>query len=220
MAKNKYYAVIRGKKTGIFDTWAECEQQIEGFSGAVYKSFKTRGEAESALGLTNQESLFPAEQTPDTKAVVWRKRKLAIIPADKMILDSISVDASCIGNPGDVEYRGVHTETREVFFHKRPMQNGTNNLGEFLAIVHALAYLKKQNSHLPIYYTDSETAIFWVMDRKVRTKLVADDSNHEIFELVERALSWLNNNSYENAIWKWNTQDWGEIPADFGRKKI
>ena len=213
MAKKKYYAVLRGRQTDIFDNWADCEQQITDFSCAVYKAFNTRGEAEAALGLTNQGSLFPVEQ----KAIAWRKRKLAIIPASELISESISVDASCIGNPGDVEYRGVHTATREVIFHKRPMENGTNNIGEFLAIVHALAYLKKQDSKLPIY-TDSETAIYWILDKRVKTELKADDSNREIYDLVERALSWLNTNSYENPIWKWNTQDWGEIPADFGRK--
>lgn len=165
------------------------------------------------MGLLDQASLFPTEQ----KAIAWRKRKLAIMPAQELIVDSICVDASCLGNPGDVEYRGVHTQTREVIFHKRPMPNGTNNIGEFLAIVHAIAHLKKQNSTLPIY-TDSEIAIYWVLDKQVRTKLSPDDSNREIFGLIERAIAWLNNNSFENAIWKWNTQEWGEIPADFGRK--
>lgn len=213
MTKKKYYAVLRGRQTGIFDSWADCEQQITDFSCAVYKAFKTRGEAEAALGLTNQGSLFSVE----SKTIAWRKRKLAIMPASEILSESICVDASCIGNPGDVEYRGVHTATREVVFHKRPMANGTNNIGEFLAIVHALAYLKKRNSKLPIY-TDSEIAIYWILDKRVKTKLTADDSNREIFDLIERALSWLDTNSYENAIWKWNTQDWGEIPADFNRK--
>lgn len=171
MAKKKYYAVLRGRQTGIFDSWADCEQQIADFSCAVYRAFKTRGEAEAALGLTNQGSLFSVE----SKAITWRKRKLAIIPANEIILESICVDASCIGNPGIVEYRGVHTTTHEVIFHKRPMPNGTNNIGEFLAVVHALAHLKKQNSKLPIY-TDSETAIYWILDKRVKTKLIADDS--------------------------------------------
>lgn len=184
MAAQKYYAVLRGRETGIFDSWADCEQQIQDFSCPVYKLFKTRGEAEAALGLIEQGSLFPGEQ----KAIAWRKRKLAIIPANELISDSICVDASCIGNPGNVEYRGVHTQTREIIFHKRPMTNGTNNIGEFLAIVHAIAYLNRQNSKLPIY-TDSETAIYWVIDKRVRTKLTPDDSNQEIFGLVERALT-------------------------------
>ncbi|WP_049769545.1 RNase H family protein [Rippkaea orientalis] len=81
------------------------------------------------------------------------------------------VDASCIGNPGDVEYRGVSTETREEIFHKRPMAYGTKNLGEFLAIVHGLAYLKNQNKDIPLY-SDSQTAILWVKNKKIKTKLI------------------------------------------------
>ncbi|BAY29709.1 hypothetical protein NIES2107_15530 [Nostoc carneum NIES-2107] len=213
MASQKYYAVLHGRETGIFTSWAECEKQIKGFSGAVYKSFKTRGEAEAALGMIEQLSILPINQD-ETKLQQKREK---IVPANELILDSVCVDASCIGNPGDVEYRGMYTATRQVIFHKRPMPNGTNNLGEFLAIVHALAHLKKQESNLPIY-SDSETAIIWVINKKVRTKLIPDTTNKEIFNLVERALTWLNNNEYLNPILKWNTPEWGEIPADFGRK--
>lgn len=213
MASKKYYAVLKGRQTGIFTTWAECEEQIKGFSGALYKSFKTRGEAEEALGLIYQATILPIEQ----KEIKWQEAQKTIMPASELIINSVCVDASCIGNPGDVEYRGVCTATREVIFHKRPMSNGTNNLGEFLAIVHALAYLKNQESHVPIY-SDSETAILWVRNKKVRTSLTRSYDNQEIFDLVDRALKWLENNDYENVILKWNTVCWGEIFADFGRK--
>ncbi|MDZ7962838.1 MAG: ribonuclease H family protein [Aulosira sp. DedQUE10] len=213
MASKKYYAVLHGRETGIFTSWAECEKQIKGFSGAVYKSFKTRREAEEALGMIEQLSILPINED----GMKWQDTREKIIPATELILDSVCVDASCIGNPGDVEYRGMYTATREVIFHKRPMQNGTNNLGEFLAIVDALAHLKKQGSDLPIY-SDSETAIIWVSNKKVRTTLIQDTSNQEIFNLVKRALDWLKNNEYVNPILKWNTLVWGEIPADFGRK--
>ena len=43
----KYYVVKSGRKTGIFNTWAECKALVDGFSGAVYKSFKTKKEAEN-----------------------------------------------------------------------------------------------------------------------------------------------------------------------------
>ncbi len=213
MASKKYYAVLKGRKTGIFTTWRDCEEQIDGFSGALYKSFKTRGEAEAALGLTDQALLFPVEQ----KEVKWREAKNNVVPASELIMDSICVDASCIGNPGDVEYRGMYTATREVIFHKQPTSNGTNNLGEFLAVVHALAYLKNRGSDSSVY-SDSETAIIWVKNKKVRTKLERSSNNEEIFNLVERALKWLENNEYANPILKWDTVNWGEIPADFGRK--
>ncbi|MBE9190173.1 ribonuclease H family protein [Gloeocapsopsis crepidinum LEGE 06123] len=213
MTTKKYYAVFKGREIGIFTSWAACEEQIKGFSGALYKSFKTREEAEAALGLTDRALLFQVEP----KEVNLWKTQNKILPANEFIINSVCVDASCIGNPGEVEYRGMHTATRKIIFHKRPMANGTNNLGEFLAIVHALAYLKNQGSHLPIY-SDSETAILWVENKKVRTKLVKRDSNKEIFDLVERGLKWLENNEYTNPILKWNTAYWGEIPADFGRK--
>lgn len=211
MASKKYYAVLKGRKVGIFTSWEECDEQVKGFSGAIYKSFKTRGEAEAALGLQEQGLLALYKQSENKEP----KNENALPRA--LILDSICVDASCIGNPGDVEYRGVNTRTRKEIFHKSPMPNGTNNLGEFLAIVHGLAYLKKQDQNIPIY-SDSQTAILWVKNKKIRTKLKRSADNEEIFGLVDRALYWLENNTYVNPVLKWDTVFWGEIPADFGRK--
>jgi ribonuclease HI len=213
MTSKKYYAVLKGRKTGIFTTWEECEEQIKGFSGALYKSFKTREEVEAALGHTEQASMLPLEQ----KKIKQPEARKKLTPTSELIMDSVCVDASCIGNPGDVEYRGVYTATREVIFHKSPISNGTNNLGEFLAIVHALAYLKNQGRDIPIY-SDSQTAILWIKKKKVGTKLKQNADSEKIFNLVERALKWLENNEYTNPILKWDTESWGEIPADFGRK--
>jgi ribonuclease HI len=137
--------------------------------------------------------------------------------ASEPIADSVCVDASCIGNPGKVAYKGIYTATNDVLFHKTSILNGTNNLGEFLAIVHALAHLKNQGIDIPIY-SDSETAIVWVKNKKVKTQLKPSSDNEEIFKLIDRALNWLKNNNYTNPVLKWNTQVWGEIPADFGRK--
>ena len=143
MASKKYYAVLKGRKPGVFTSWKDCEQQIKGFSGALYKSFKTKEEAEGALSLSEPDfiSLFQQKVNNTPKS----KTKTDISSIHEIIMDSVCVDASCRGNPGDVEYRGVYTATGEVIFHKQPMSLGTNNLGEFLAIVHALAYLKNQN---------------------------------------------------------------------------
>ncbi|WP_242032734.1 RNase H family protein [Oscillatoria sp. FACHB-1406] len=127
------------------------------------------------------------------------------------------MDASCLGNPGDVEYRGVDTQTGEEIFHQSPLPYGTNNLGEFLAIARGLAYLKERGLDWPIY-SDSRTAMLWVKNRQVRTTLTRSAKNQEIFELIDRALDWLENNEYRNRILKWDTTNWGEIPADFGRK--
>ena len=132
-------------------------------------------------------------------------------------LESLAVDAACSGNPGKMEYRGVYLRSREEVFHMGPLEQGTNNVGEFLAIVHGLALMKQKGLSLPIY-SDSANAISWIKQKKCKTKLVRNDKNDYIFELIARAEKWLHENSYTNPVYKWETRDWGEIPADFGRK--
>ncbi len=210
MAKQKYYVVWKGKVPGVYNSWVECKQQIDGFPEAVYKSFKDKTLAEKAFqdGSGNYIGLDERILNFDEK-----KRQLYGSP----LSNSISVDAACSGNPGVLEYRGVHTSTGREIFKKGPFPEGTVNLGEFLALVHGIAYLKQKNSNKPVY-SDSRTAIAWVRKKKINTTLQRNKKNDELFQLVDRALYWLNNNSYENKILKWETKYWGEIPADFGRK--
>lgn len=136
---------------------------------------------------------------------------------DKPILDGICVDASCIENPGRMEYRGVDIKTRKVIFEMK-YEEATNNIGEFLAIVHALALYKREGKELTVVYSDSLNAISWVKQKKCKTKLEKNDKNMVVFEHIQRAIVWLNNNEYNAKVLKWNTTAWGEIPADYGRK--
>ncbi len=131
--------------------------------------------------------------------------------------EALCVDAACSGNPGKMEYRGVHLPSGREVFHFGPVY-GTNNIGEFLAIVHALALLKKKGSSMPVY-SDSFTARTWVKKRKCKTQLPRDRKTEQLYQIIERAESWLRNNTYPNDIVTWQTDEWGEIPADFGRKK-
>jgi ribonuclease HI len=135
-----------------------------------------------------------------------------------IIWDSISVDAACSGNPGLMEYQGVDTKTKEKIFYQGPFLMGTNNIGEFLAIVHALALYKQKGFHNRPIYSDSVTAMGWVKKKKANTKLEQNAKTAKLYELILRAENWLKQNSYSNPIIKWETEDWGEIPADFGRK--
>lgn len=205
MAKKKFYVVWEGLEPGIYDSWAACQAQIKGFSGAKYKSYPSR---EAALAAFHSG---PSFSTADN-----RKAKTARQSSSAIIKKSISVDAACSGNPGVMEYQGVDTDTQYQYFHQKfPL--GTNNIGEFLAIVHALALLKKQDSKLPIY-TDSKIAQGWVKNKKCKTTLPRIPRTERLYEMIERAEYWLHHNSYENQILKWDTKSWGEIPADFGRK--
>jgi len=133
------------------------------------------------------------------------------------IPNSLSVDAACSGNPGVMEYRGVYTATGQEIFRQGPFQQGTNNIGEFLALVHGLALLKQQNSTIPVY-SDSVSAMAWVRNKKAKTTLEICPENQILFDLIARAEKWLRTNSYSNPVLKWETRIWGEIPADFGRK--
>lgn len=210
MERRKYYVVWNGYAPGIYDSWEECRLQIEGYKDAKYKSFPSedaavrayRGEDAEHLDIINGVAKALRERASDEKPY---------------IIESIAVDAACSGNPGKMEYRGVYVRTGVEIFRIGPYQQGTNNIGEFLAIVHALALLKNKGSNLPIY-SDSVNAISWVKQKKCRTKLEQTEKNRDLFDLIARAEAWLRNHTYTTPIYKWETKAWGEIPADFGRK--
>jgi ribonuclease HI len=206
MAKTKFYVVWKGRKTGIFASWPECEAEVKGFVGAQYKSFETRKEAEAGL-LAGYQKVAGKPSTSGR----WKTAE------QKPVLPSVCVDAACAGAPGPVEYRAVDTGTGKQLFHAGPYKDGTNNVGEFLAIVRALAWLTKNNSYMPVY-SDSESAIAWIKARRCRTKLERTASNATIFALIASAEKWLAENQIMNGVIKWDTEKWGENPADFGRK--
>ncbi len=211
-SKKKYYVVWQGYEPGIYETWNETQLQIKGYPNAKYKSFKSLEEAEKAYHSTYEENINRRASKRNSSPSIDIKNHPDIIK------DSISVDAACSGNPGKMEYQGVETISGLALFHVGPLDGGTNNIGEFLAIVHALAaFEKKKNTHTSIY-TDSRTAMAWVRNKKVKTTLKRTRYNHKVFELIERALRWLDTHKHRNRILKWETADWGEIPADFGRK--
>ena len=208
--KQKFYVVWYGNPAGIFGSWKECQLSIKGVSGAQYKSFDTFQEAKKAYN----------KEYADYKGKTSKKKTLS--PAERAKIGepnlyTISVDAASSGNPGVMEYRGVDTQTKKQLFHQGPFQQGTNNVGEFLALVHGLAYLKQHNIDRAIY-SDSRIAIGWVKKKKCNTKLKKNAKNAVVFDLVKRAENWLKNNTYTTTIIKWETKAWGEIPADFGRK--
>ncbi len=212
MATRKFYVVWEGRSPGIYDSWEECKDQIEGFPGAKYKAFASQDAATEAFRGD------PAQHMGLLKAIASHKTVAINYEAfPEIILDSIAVDAACSKNPGPVEYQGVDTKSGITLFKVGPLDDGTNNLGEFLAIVHALAMTAKQGVATPIY-SDSKTAMAWVRERRCKTTLARTTRNAKLFELVARAEAWLQTHTYTNRIIKWKTEEWGEIPADFGRK--
>ncbi|WP_276388829.1 ribonuclease H family protein [Eudoraea chungangensis] len=210
MADKKHYVVWKGKKPGIYDSWKECKAAIDGFKGTQYMSFPDVHSAKIAFNKSYSDYKGRSKQKKTVSA-----QYLKSVGQPNMF--SISVDAASSGNPGVMEYRGVETKSGKVIFKQGPFEEATNNIGEFLAIVHGLALLKSINSP-KVLYTDSRTAMSWVRKKNCNTKLKQNQKNKEIFALITRAVNWLKTNTYHTEIIKWETKAWGEIPADFGRK--
>ncbi|MBE0648173.1 MAG: ribonuclease H family protein, partial [Bacteroidales bacterium] len=183
MPKNKFYVVWVGKQPGVYNGWSDCRKQVEGYNGAKYKGFPTKELADAAFDDDHEKYMKKDLAAP--KKIVCDNPLIGI-----PLADSICVDAACSGNPGIMEYRGVDTKSGAQLFRQGPFPEGTVNIGEFLAVVHALAYLKQRNSDWPIY-SDSRTAIAWVRKKTSNTKLERTAKNEELFKLLDRAQNWL-----------------------------
>ena len=123
MKKNKFYVVWVGNKTGVFESWVECQLAVKNFKGSKYKSFIEKNEAEKAF-LEGYEVYYNKKNYSNDN-----------IPAN----DAICVDAASSGNPGIMEYQGVDMLTKKVLFKKGPYKNATNNIGININIVNNIA---------------------------------------------------------------------------------
>ncbi|MFK8058024.1 MAG: viroplasmin family protein [Saprospiraceae bacterium] len=206
--KQKFYVVWKGAKPGVYNSWPEANAQVAGFPGAKFKSFTSRTFAMHAFKIGPSAA---ADSNPKTKSAGLAPNSASIIKP------SLSVDAACSGNPGKMEYQGVSTATKDRIFHQAfPL--GTNNIGEFLALIHGIAFCKSEGLHDMPIYTDSRIAMGWVSKKKCKTTLPRNAKTEKLYMLIDRGEAWLKTNTFKNPILKWETKKWGEIPADFGRK--
>lgn len=212
MAKSKFYVVWKGRQAGVYSNWESCKMQIEGFKGAQYKSFPDRQSAEDAFKAGYQQT-----SQRDYESTRLQVNETTRLQVEMPITQSIAVDAACSGNPGKMEFQGVFVETKTNLFKSPVYEHGTNNIGEFLAIVYCLAWQHKHKLNYPIY-SDSVNAQKWVREGVCKTKIEENEKNKPLFEVIRWAEKWLKTNSFRVPIYKWKTEVWGEIPADFGRK--
>lgn len=216
----RYYVVWKGRQPGVYDDFNDAMEQVDDFPGAMFKSYDSpqaaaeafrKGTARSesreigSLLLNAQRHNLPEGNKPDYMSF------------PEIDLNGWAVDAACSGNPGKMEYRGVELMSGREIFRVGPFEQSTNNIGEFLAIVHALA-LMESRGEVHTIYSDSRTGMAWVRDRRVKTKLERNARTERSFQMMARALAWLNTHQYSAKIRKWDTDRWGEVPADFGRK--
>ena len=216
----RFYVVWKGRNPGVYDNLDDAMEQVDNYPDALFKSYPSAAEAAEAYRKAEARA-----DKQDIKNLVLNSQRVNIPAAGKpdymqfpeIDLNGWAVDASCQGNPGTMEYRGVELMTGRELFRVGPFQKSTNNIGEFLAIVHAMALMQSKGENHTIY-SDSVTGMSWVRNRKVKTTLERVAANEKSFQMMERALSWLNLHSFRPKILKWQTERWGEVPADFGRK--
>ena len=216
---HKYYVVWNGRETGVFDSWEKCKEQVTGFDNAQYMSFKTRETAEQAFSKGFSPNYYKHKAEKNIAALqnppAYRNDTVLPLPLG-VEAKAWAVDAACSGNPGMREYRGIDLSTGECVFHYGPIF-GTNNIGEFLAIVHAVAKITQEGKDL-VVYSDSRNALLWYKAKKCKTKLSLSEKSEKAFDMIQRAERWLNTHVCNIKVLKWDTEKWGEIPADFGRK--
>lgn len=214
----KFYVVWEGRHPGVYEDWEDAQEQIENFPGAKFKSYSSQEEAVRAFRkfLAGDEAplgdiLIRASSAQETSATP----NYTDFP--EIDMNGWAVDASCQGNPGVMEYRGVELSTGRELFRIGPFEDATNNIGEFLALVHAIA-LQYRNGDWHTIYSDSATGMSWLKNKKIKTTLQPTEKNRKLFDLMARGLNWISTHQWETRILKWQTRLWGEIPADFGRK--
>ena len=206
--RKKWYVVWAGHEPGVYETWSECQAQTTGYPNAKFKAFDFEREARMAY----EDGAYGFERRHKVPKEMQSKTTTPIPEA-------IVVDAACSGNPGVMEYRGVYLPSRTTLFEMGPFEMGTNNIGEFLAIVHALALMERQGITDKVIYSDSYNAILWVNKKHCKTTLVRNAETEQIYQVIARAEHWLKTHKVTTPVIKWETRQWGEIPADFGRKK-
>lgn len=216
----KFYVIFNGPDAGVYDNWDDVAPRVS-FPGARYKGFTSSAEAAKAFREQGEDSSSPAELGRFLSRAgshsLPKPGEPDYMSNPEVDLDAWAVDASCLGNPGKMEYRGVELMTGRVLFTVGPFLDATNNIGEFLAIVHAMALMEKEGKFHNIY-SDSVSGMAWARTRKIKTQLKPTERNQRVFELMARAVTWLNTHSFPAKVLKWQTDRWGEIPADFGRK--
>ena len=225
MADHKYYVVFKGHNPGVYNNWEETKLQTDGYPGAVFKGYSSSESAAEAFrkysGIEDRNELFRliAKTSPANNKTSSGQDKRQTSKEDNYEVDwdSWAVDASCLGNPGQMEYRGVDLKTGKIIFQMGPFEDATNNVGEYLAIVHAIALMAKKGEYHNIY-SDSRIAMGWFKKKRHNSKLQKTDRNKYIFELLERADKWVQSHNFPGVVRKWDTERWGEIPADYGRK--
>ena len=205
----KRYVVWKWKTPGIYTNWNQCKAQVQGFPDARYKSYTSSSEAQNAYELWYNASKSTLLRVPE------------LIKSGQVSANSICTDAACQGNPWNLEWRGVDTQSWKQLFRSNVYTEWTVNIGEYIALLQGMKYLiDTQRSDWSIY-TDSRVAMSRVKNWKHKSQLNWTNYNTKLKHVLDQwGLRSEANRVYidQMKIVKRKTKERGEIPADFGRK--
>lgn len=223
-----YYGVWQGRNIGIYSNWDECKAQVDGYKGAKYKKLKAINEQEAKIEFFAEMKNVQSNENNKTTTISnipnislsSETTKVKSWPKDYPEKDYLTVDGAAEGQK-NCEYQAVFLKSKKVAFKSKLYQGGTNNIAEFLGLVEAIKYIKENNIE-PVVYTDSVTAMAWIRNGVANTTARETGKiTDELEKLLQQAEGFLKSNNIlvsKVEIRKWNTKDWGEIPADYGRK--
>ncbi len=163
----KFYVVWQGHKIGIYTSWEECKKQVDGVSGARFKSFGTKKEAEIAFatGKSSRPVKSDAVATKSRKANNKSRKPATNKTIDLSKTDvSIFSDGGCLKNPGGDTGSGIAIYRKGVLdelWYGMYLPEGTNNIAELNALYQALIVAKESlttNQSAQIF-TDSKYSL-------------------------------------------------------------
>jgi len=209
----QFYGVWAGRKPGVYDNWNDCKTQVDKFSGAKYSKLKATN-YNDALAEFNGGAVSPQVNSSPVTSNIKSSTN-----SNKPVGIALTVDGAANGIC--CEYQAVWYPSGELAFASKQLAGGTNNIAEFLGLVSAIKYLNDNNQPLKVY-TDSVTAMAWVRNKVANTTARnTGKATEELDSMIAGAEKYLRDNEQllkKVEILKWETKEWGEIPADYGRK--
>ncbi|VVU95431.1 RNase H [seawater metagenome] len=179
-----YYAVQKGKKTGIYNSWDDCKKQVIGYSGAVFKKFQTLNDANQFLKTgykTDKIKNKKIKKENNIKSTLGDNIKSTL--GDNLESYNLYTDGSLIRKKGDIYAGyGVYIPKLEIKRSFKLESQKTNNRAELLAIFNAIEVFKKNKQVLLNIYTDSKYSIliFTKTGEKYEKNNYKDSKNNDV----------------------------------------
>lgn len=160
----KFYAVKKGKKPGIYNSWPECQAQVKGFSGAIYKSFTTLSEAKAFMGDSESQT---SSKNANGQEIRWMPGHSEQTD-DKAESMTVYVDGSFDKNTGYFGYGGVvlYQGKRKSFKggrNTKELAKMRNVAGEIIAAMQAIKIALNAEASQVIIYHDYMGIAEWAL---------------------------------------------------------